>query len=116
MIAARQPAEPHAQRNQTRVLRTEAHRLAVLLTIEEEIPLIAFEHGPRDLDRLGQAALDAPLDELPDQELTIADRVRGVVLNEKRVQILAHHDLQPRLRLHLLFALCDDAAHALPPA
>ena len=57
VILPRHPPEPHAQRHQASVLRTEAHRLAVLLAVVEEMPLIPFEHGPRDLDRLGQPAL-----------------------------------------------------------
>ena len=39
------------------VLAAEGQRLAVLLAVVEQVPLIAFQHGPRDLDRLGQAAL-----------------------------------------------------------
>ena len=49
------PSEPHAQRHQARVLRAEAQRLAVLFAVVEEMPLIPFEHGPRDFDRLASA-------------------------------------------------------------
>ena len=38
-----------AQRHQAHVLAAEAHRLAVALAVVEQVPLIAFQHGPRDL-------------------------------------------------------------------
>jgi hypothetical protein len=44
----------------------EAQRLPVLLAVEEEIPLIAFKHGPRDLDGFAQAVFIGPLDEEAD--------------------------------------------------
>ena len=49
-----------AQGDKQRVLRAEAQRLAVLFAVVEQIPLIAFQHGPRDLQRLVDAALLAP--------------------------------------------------------
>ncbi len=61
VILPRHPTEPHTQRDQAGVQRAEAQRLAVLLAVVEQMPLIAFEHGPRDLDRLRQPALFAPL-------------------------------------------------------
>ena len=99
------------------MLRAEAHRLAVLLAVVEQIALIAFEHGPRDLDRIGDAALLAPLEEGADVELTIADRVLGVVLDGEGVEIVAHQ----RSPAGSLAAACclrglDDAGHHLPPA
>ena len=54
VILPRHPPEPHAQRHKPRVLRTEAQRLAVLLAVVEQVPLIALEHGPRDFDGLGR--------------------------------------------------------------
>ena len=60
VILPRHPFEPHAQRHEPRVLRAEAQRLAVLLAVVEQIPLIAFEHRPRDLRWLGDAALSRP--------------------------------------------------------
>ena len=55
IVLPRHPAEPHAHGHQARVLAAEAQRLAVLLPVVEQIPLIAFEHRPRDLGRLGRA-------------------------------------------------------------
>ena len=55
-------------------------RLAVLLAVVEQISLIAFEHGPRDLGWLGEAALLAPVEEAADVRLAVLDRVFGVVL------------------------------------
>ena len=111
MVPPRHPPEPHPQGNQARVLRTEAHRFAVLLAVEEQIPLIAFEDGPRDLDRIGDAPLLAPPDERDKMELAIADRVLGVVLDGEGAQVLPHHDLQRTRGRHSLFAWRDDTGH-----
>ena len=94
------------------MLRAEAHRLAVLLAVEEQVTLIAFEHGPRDLYRIGDAAFLAPVDELPEQELAVADCLLGVVLDGERLQVVAHHDLQRDRWLRFLFAWCDNAGHS----
>ena len=51
VVLPRHPAKPHAQRNQPRVLAAERQRLAVLFAVEEQVPLIAFEHRARDLVR-----------------------------------------------------------------
>jgi hypothetical protein len=87
------PTEPHAQRDQARVLRTEAQRLAILLAIVEQVPLIPLQHGPGHFDRLRQSALFAPLKEEADVNLAIAYRVRGVVLHFERAEMIAHHRL-----------------------
>ena len=117
VILPRHPTEPHAQGDEARVLRPEAQRLAVLLAVVEEMPLIPFEHWPRDLDRLRQPALPAPLEEEADVDLTIAYRVRGVVLHGQRVQMIAHHRLQRRLRAGASgLRVLRDAGHHFTPA
>ena len=91
VILPRHPAEPHAQRHKPRVLRTEGQRLAVLLAVEEQVPLIAFEHGPRDFDGFAQAVLIGPLDEEADDARDDCfDRVLGVAAHAQRLQMLAH--------------------------
>ena len=94
------------------MLRPEAHRVAVLLAVVEEIPLVPLQHGPRDLQRLGQPALVAPPDERDQMERAVADRVLGVVLDGEGLHVLAQHDLQQRLRLGL--ARRGGAGHYLP--
>lgn len=44
------PSEPHAQRNEASVLRTEAQRLPVLFAVVEEMTLIPLQHRPRDFN------------------------------------------------------------------
>jgi len=44
VILPRHPTEPDAQRDQARVLGTEAQRLAVLFAVVEQVPLIAFQY------------------------------------------------------------------------
>jgi len=81
VILPRHPSEPDAQRDQARVLRTEAQRLAVLFAVVEQVPLIPLQDGPRNLDRLAQAALLAPLEKKADVDLAIAHRMHGVILH-----------------------------------
>lgn len=83
------PSEPDAQRDEASVLRTEAQRLPVLLSIVEEMPLVSLQHWPGDLDRLAQPALPAPLDEVADMHLAVADGVQGVVLDGQRMEMVA---------------------------
>ncbi len=55
------PPEPCTQGHKPRVLRAEAQRLAVLFArVVEEMPLIAFEHGPRDLRRVARCRAPWP--------------------------------------------------------
>ena len=60
VVLPRHPSEPHAQRHKPRVLRAEGQRLAVLLAVKEQVPLIAFEHGPRDFDRVRAGRVHRP--------------------------------------------------------
>lgn len=60
-ILPRHPAEPSAQRYQPRVLAAEAERLAVFLAAMEQVPLVAFQHGPGDLGGFAETAFGAPL-------------------------------------------------------
>ena len=43
VILPRHPSEPDAQGHKPRVLRAEAQRLAVVLAVVEQVPLIAFQ-------------------------------------------------------------------------
>ena len=44
VILPRHPSEPHAQGHKPRVLAAEGQRLPVLFAVEEQVPLIAFQH------------------------------------------------------------------------
>ena len=61
------------------MLGAEAERLAVLLAVVEQISLIAFQHGPRDLDRFLSPALAAPA-RRSRYDAARLDRVLGVVV------------------------------------
>ena len=69
----------HTRKGTSRVCwRAEGQRLAVLLAVEEQVPLIAFEHGPRDFDGFAQAVFIGPFDEEADDAPAILHRVLGV--------------------------------------
>ena len=108
------PPEPHAQGNQPRVLRAEGQRLPVLLAVEEEIALIAFEHGPGDLDGFAQAVLIGPFDEEAKIDAAAADCVLRVAAHTERGQMLAHQQFHRRRRRGLRLAPSLYAGHALP--
>jgi len=116
VILPRHPTEPDAQRDQARVLGTEAQRLAVLFAVVKQVPLIAFQYWPRDLDRLGQAALLAPLEEKADVDLAIAHRVDGVVLHRQCAQMVQHQRFQQRLRAGLRLRVLVMRAICAPPS
>ena len=59
-ILPRHPAEPRAQRHQARVLAAEGQRIAALLAVVEQVPLVAFENRPGYFRWLGQSTLAAP--------------------------------------------------------
>ena len=111
VILPRHPTEPHAQGHQPRVLAAECQRLAVLFAVEEQVTLIAFEHGPRDLVRLSQAVLIRPLDKEADVNQPVLHRVLGVAAHAQRVQVLPHERFERRLRLRVWFAFSSDAGH-----
>jgi hypothetical protein len=96
MIPPGHPSEPHPQRHEARVLGTEAHRLPVLLAIEEEIPLVTLEHWPGDLDGIGEAALFEPCEEEADMPRAAPHRELGVVLHFERMEMIAHEGLERR--------------------
>ena len=114
VILPRHPSEPHAQGHKPRVLRTERERLAVLLAVKEQVPLIAFEHWPRDFDGFAQAVLIGPLDEEADMHETVLHRVLGVAAHTQRFQMLAHEQFHRRLGRGLRLASFRYAGHALP--
>jgi len=87
------------------VLRTEAERLAIGLAVVEQVPLIAFEHWPRDFDRLRDAALFQPVDKKLDVTGTAPHRELGVVLHLEGFQVLAHQGFKRRLDRGFGFAL-----------
>jgi hypothetical protein len=93
---ARHPAEPHAQGDQPRVLAAEAERLPVFLAVVEQVPLIAFEHGPRHVERFLDAALVAPLDEEADMHPAVLHGVAGVIADAQRFEMLLHDGGQGR--------------------
>ena len=109
------PPEPHAQGHKPRVLRAEAQRLAVFLARVEQVPLIAFEHRPRHIDRIGDAAFLEPFEEKLDVPRAALHRELGVVPHLKRAQMLAHQRLQGRGGRCLWFALLLYAGHRAPP-
>ena len=71
----------------------------------EEIPLIAFEHGPRHLDRIGQPTLLQPLEEKLDVPVADLHGELGVVPHSKRAQVRPQQPLQRRRRRGLRFPL-----------
>lgn len=77
----RHPLEPHPQRNQPCMLRRKPERFAVLLAVVEHIPLIAFEHRARDIDRFRDAALPTPLQKEADMHAPSFHRVLRVVFH-----------------------------------
>jgi len=109
------PSEPHAQGHKPRVLAAEGQRLPVLLAVEEQVPLIAFEHGPGDLDGFAQPVFVGPLDEKADVNETVLHRELGVAAHTQRVQMLVHEQFHRRLRRGLGLAGFGYAGHALPP-
>ena len=94
VILASHPTEPHTQGHKPRVLRTEAQRLAIGLAVVEQVPLIAFEHGPRDFNRLRDAALFQPVDEELDMTGAAPHRELGVVLHLESLQVFRASVLQ----------------------
>ena len=113
-ILPRHPTEPHAQGNKPRVLAAEGQRLAVLFAIEEEIPLIAFEHRARNLDGFLQAVLIGPFDEEAKIDAAAVDGVLGVAAHTERGQVLVHQQFHRRPWRGWLFAGFGYAGHALP--
>src|SRR5271155_3350142 len=111
VILPRHPFEPHAQRHQPRVLAAERQRFAVLFAVEEQVPLIAFEHRARHLDGFPQAMLVSPPDEEADVNQTVLHRVLGVATHPQRVQVRLHERFERRLRRGLGLALPGDARH-----
>jgi hypothetical protein len=111
VVLPRHPAKPHAQRHQARVLAAEGQRLAVLFAIEEQVALIAFEHGARDLDRFPQAVIVGPLEKEAEIGLTALDGVLGVAAHAQRAQMLVHEGFERRLRRGLGLAFPADAGH-----
>ena len=93
------------------MLGTERERLAVFLAVEEQVPLIAFEHRPRNFDGFAQAVFMGPFDEEADVNETVLHRELGVAAHPQCVQVLAHEQLHRRLRRGLGFALLLDASH-----
>ena len=81
IVLAREPAEPAFEKAQPGPLRAERQRRAVLLPVIVERPLIAFEHGPRDLRHVLDAALLAPVKEIADANAIAVERIRGEVLH-----------------------------------
>ena len=93
------------------MLAAERQRLAVLFAIEEQVPLIAFEHRARDLGWFLQAVFISPPDEEADMHQPIFHRVLGVAAHFERVQVLLHERFERRLRLRVWFAFSSDAGH-----
>jgi|HubBroStandDraft_6_1064221.scaffolds.fasta_scaffold117455_4 hypothetical protein len=93
-------------RGQPRVLAVEAERLAILLAVMKQITLVALQHRPRDLNRLAQPALQAPVEKETDMHAAIAHRGFRVVAHLGPVEIVGEHGLQRiggnRLRCALL--------------
>jgi hypothetical protein len=50
------------QGHQHRVLRAETQGLAVLLAVVKQVPLVALQHGPRDVVRILETTVGAPAD------------------------------------------------------
>ena len=69
------------------------------------MPLIAFDHGPRDFQRLRDAALFQPVDEEPDVTGTAPHGVLRVIFYFEVFQVLAHQVFQRRLNGSRGFAL-----------
>ena len=115
VILPRHPSEPHAQGHKPRVLAAEGQRLPVLFAVEEQVPLIAFEHWPRDLDGFAQAVFIGPLDEEADVNETVLHRELGVAAHPERVQMLVHQQFHRRPGRGLGLAGFGYAGHALPP-
>ena len=90
-------------------------RLPVLFAVEEEIPLIAFEHWPGDLDGFAQAVFIGPLDEKAEIDLAAAYRVLGVAPHLESVQVFAHKQFHRSLRRGLRLALLLYASHHSTP-
>src|ERR1019366_1368958 len=109
------PSKPHAQGYKPRVLAAEGQRLAVLLAVKEQVPLIAFQHWPGDFDGFAQAVFVGPLDEKADVDETVLHRELGVSAHTERLQMLAHQQFHRRLRRGLGLAGFGYAGHALPP-
>ena len=97
VVLSRHPTEPLAHGHEQGVLRTEAHRLAVLLAVMEEAALIAFEHGPRDLQRLLDAALLQPFQEALQLLAPRPCRGFGEAFDEQRFEILIQQRSEHRL-------------------
>ncbi len=111
VILASHPSEPHTQRHKPRVLRTEAQRLAIGLAVVEQVPLIAFQHWPRDFQRLRDAALFQPVDKELDVTGAAPHGVFRVVPHFEIFQVVAHQGFKRRLGLGGRFALLYAGHH-----
>ena len=116
VVLPRHPLEPHPQRHQPRVLAGEAQRLPVLFAVVEQVTLIAFEHGPRDLERLGEPVFAAPVEEHPDMHPAHVQRALGEALHRQMTEMFVQQRGQRRLRFGLGFAAFPDAGHQNAPA
>ena len=99
------------------MLAAEAERLAVFLAVVEQVPLVAFQHGPGNFGWLGETALGAPLQEEPDVHLAVADGVFGVVLHAQRIQVFGQQRGQrrPSGAWRIGFRFLRDARHHAAP-
>ena len=88
------PLEPHAQRHQARMLTAETERLAVLLAVVKQVPLVAFQHRARYVAWLGKATVLTPAEKEPNVYVAVAHGVFGVAACPKRFQVFVHKGRQ----------------------
>jgi hypothetical protein len=98
------------------MLAAEAQRIAVRFAVVEQVTLVSLQHGPRDLQRLGDAALLQPCEEEAYMPLTAPHGELGVVLHFESMEMVAHECLERRLRRDGGFAFLLYAGHVVTPA